>query len=141
MYGRASLRGVQKELALHDASTGQRSRVANSQANESHQQNKSSHPVEQQEMPFLPHFLKALDKTATESVGEEECRATIGAAGDELQFTGTVDALLERHGAGSILATIAEGKNEGRGIWVNADTKGVSAPAGGQRRSVRGPFH
>ena len=82
-------------------------------------------------MPFLPHFLKALDKTATESVGEEECRATIGAAGDELQLTGTVDALVERHGAGSILATIAEGKNEGRGIWVNADTKGVSAPAGG----------
>jgi hypothetical protein len=87
------------------------------------------HPADQQEMPFVPHFLKALDKTATESVGEEECRPAIGAAGNELQLTGTVDALVERHGAGSILATIAEGKNEGRGIWVDADTKGVSAPA------------
>src|ERR1039458_9643126 len=38
------------------------------------------HPADQQEMPLLPHFLKALDKTATESVGEEECRAMLGAA-------------------------------------------------------------
>jgi hypothetical protein len=63
-------------------------------------------PADRREMPILPHFLKTLDQTATESVGEEECRATI-----------------------------AEGKNEGRGIWINADTKGVSAPAGGEWES------
>ena len=28
------------------------------------------------------------------------------------------------------LATIAMGKNEGRGVLGNADTRGVSAPAG-----------
>src|ERR1035437_7853523 len=99
------------------------------------------HPADQQEMPFLPHFLKALDETATESVGDEECRATIGAAGDELQLTGIVDALVERHGPGGILATIVEGKNEGRGIWVNADTKGVSAPAGGIDLASPGHHH
>ena len=43
-------------------------------------------------MPFLPHLLKPLDKAAPKAIGEEKGRAAIGAGGDELQFTGTVNA-------------------------------------------------
>ena len=53
-----------------------------------------------QEVPFLPHFVKPLDKAAPKAVLKEKWRAAIGAGSDELEFTGTVNAVIERHGGG-----------------------------------------
>jgi hypothetical protein len=56
-------------------------------------------PPDEQKMPFLPHLFKPLDKAPPKAIGEEEGRAAIGARGNELQFTGTVSAVVEGHGA------------------------------------------
>jgi len=55
-------------------------------------------PADEQEMPFLPHLVKPLDKA--KAIREEKWRAAIGAGGDELEFTGTVNAVVKGHGAG-----------------------------------------
>ena len=52
-------------------------------------------PADKQEMQFLPHLLQPLDKAAPKAIREEKGRATIGAGGDELEFTGTVNAASE----------------------------------------------
>ena len=57
-------------------------------------------PTDEQEMQFLPHLVKPLDKAAPKAIREEKRRAAIGAGGDELEFTGTVNAVVEGHGAG-----------------------------------------
>jgi len=57
-------------------------------------------PADPQEMPLLPHFVKPLDKAAAKAIGEERGGAAIGAGGDELKFTGTVNAVVDGHGAG-----------------------------------------
>jgi hypothetical protein len=57
-------------------------------------------PADQHEMQFLPHLVKPLDKAAPKAIGEEKGRAVIGAGGDELEFTGTVNAVVEGHGGG-----------------------------------------
>ena len=51
-------------------------------------------------MPFLPHLVKSLDKAAPKAIREEKRRAAIGAGRDEWEFTGTVNAVVEGHGAG-----------------------------------------
>jgi hypothetical protein len=51
-------------------------------------------------MQFLAHLLKALDKAALKTIREENRRAAVGAGGNELEFTGTVKALVDGHGAG-----------------------------------------
>jgi hypothetical protein len=55
-------------------------------------------PADGQEMPFLPHLVKPLDKA--KAIREEKWRAAIGAGGEELEFTGTVNAVVKGHGAG-----------------------------------------
>ena len=47
---------------------------------------------------FLPHLVKPLDKA--KAIREEKWRAAIGAGGDESEFTGTVNAVIEGPGAG-----------------------------------------
>jgi hypothetical protein len=47
-----------------------------------------------------PHLLKPLDQAAPQALREEKWRAAIGAGGNELKFTGTVNAVVEGHGAG-----------------------------------------
>ncbi len=50
-------------------------------------------------MQFLPQLFEPLDKAAPKALGEEKGRAAIGASGGELKLTGTLDTLVERHGA------------------------------------------
>ena len=57
-------------------------------------------PADQQEMQFLPHLFQSLDKAAAKAVGKEERRPSIGAGSNELEFTGSVNAVIERHGGG-----------------------------------------
>jgi hypothetical protein len=51
-------------------------------------------------MQLLPHLLQSLDKATPKSIRQKEGRAVIGADGDEWEFTGTVNAVVEGHGAG-----------------------------------------
>ena len=64
-------------------------------------------PADKQEMPFLPHFLPFvartaafLDRAAPKAIREEMCHAPIGAGGDEWEFTATVNERVEGHDAG-----------------------------------------
>jgi hypothetical protein len=57
-------------------------------------------PTDKQKMKFLPHLVKPLDKAAPKAISEEKERTAIGAGGDELEFPGTVNAVVEGHGAG-----------------------------------------
>jgi hypothetical protein len=47
-----------------------------------------------------PDLVKPLHKAAAKAIGEGKGRAAMGAGGDELKFTGIVNAALEGHGAG-----------------------------------------
>ncbi|MGD0222413.1 MAG: hypothetical protein ABSF71_08745 [Terriglobia bacterium] len=62
-------------------------------------------PADEQEMQFLPHLVKPLDKAVPKAIREEKWRAAIGGGGDELEFTGTVNAVAEGQGQESILST------------------------------------
>ena len=56
-------------------------------------------PADKQEMKFLPHLVKPLDKAAPKAIGDEKGCTPIGAGGDELEFPRTVNAVVEGHGA------------------------------------------
>ncbi len=68
--------------------------------------------ADQQEMPFLPHLVQFVartcvprsaalpDQAAPKALREEKGRAPRGAVGDEWEFTGTVNAVVEGHGGG-----------------------------------------
>ncbi len=56
-------------------------------------------PADEQEKQFLSHLLEPLDKAAPKTIREEKGRAAVGAGRDELEFTGTVYAMIEGHGA------------------------------------------
>ena len=62
-------------------------------------------PADEQEIQLLPHLLKPLDKAVPKAIREEKWRAAIGGGGDELEFTGTVNAVAEGQGQESILST------------------------------------
>ncbi len=51
-------------------------------------------------MQFLPDFLQPVDKPGSKAIRKEKGRAAICADGDELVFTGIVNAMVEGHGAG-----------------------------------------
>ncbi len=51
-------------------------------------------------MPFLPHLLQPLDKAVPKAIREEKGRAPIRTGGDKLKLAGTVNAVVEGHGAG-----------------------------------------
>jgi hypothetical protein len=56
-------------------------------------------PADEQEMPFLPRLPTPLDKAAPNAIREENGSAAVRAGGDEWERTGTVNAVVEGHGA------------------------------------------
>jgi len=56
-------------------------------------------PANEQAVHLLPHFFELLDETLTEAGRTKDLRPAVSAAGDELQFTRTVSAMVDRHSA------------------------------------------
>ncbi len=56
-------------------------------------------PAKEQAVHLLPHFLEALDEVLTEARRAKDLCPAVSAAGDELQFTRTVSAMVDRHDA------------------------------------------
>jgi hypothetical protein len=55
-------------------------------------------PANQPEMQLLPHLLQPLDEATAKAVRKEKRRAAISAGSDELELTGSVSAMVNRHG-------------------------------------------
>jgi hypothetical protein len=76
----------------------------------------------------MPHLFKPLDKAAPKALGEEKGRAAISAGSDELELTGTVNTVVERHGAEEYTRDGAAGQK--RASLRETDPKKRDAPAG-----------
>jgi len=57
------------------------------------------HPADEQAVHLLPDFFEACDEVATEAGREEKRRPAVDAAGDELQLTWLINAMVGRHAA------------------------------------------
>jgi hypothetical protein len=79
---------------------------------------------------FLPHLAKPLDKA--KAIREGKRPAAIG-AGDELKFTGAVNAVVEGHGAGEYTldgARPEENVPSGREAAGSEQKAGIKLPLG-----------